>query len=797
MYRLGLRLTLRSGREALTRLLVTMAAVAAGVTILLAVLADFHAFQYTNEQPAWQSTQSVPHGPNSSTGPAVYQAAGSGPNAGVELWNYGETVFQGQTIQQLDVAALGPHAPLPPGIGKLPGAGQYYASPALASLIASTPRDELGDRFPGTQVGTIGDRALTGPDDLVIFTGYQPAQLAALSPTIRVDTVAAGAQTSVWTNYFRYAFAVGALAFLFPILILIGMATRLAATRREERYAALRLVGATNRQVNVISSVDAIVSSLMGALVGIALFVPLRPLLANASLFGSRYFSYAVTPTAAGYAAMLICVPIAAAVASLISLRRVRITPLGVSRRQTPPAPTFLRVLPLLLGIALFVYGVIGTTSEQIGATIYPGLLVILIGLVIGGPWLTVRAARLFALRTGTAHALLAARRLEDNPKAAFRSVSGLVLAVFLGTMLAGLMPAINDTTQTPSATAMSNVLLDTFNYSPVCGNEVNCSGTGNPPSAAGTNRQTEMIGLLGLPPATGAALVRRLEAFHGTVVVPLYSMPQDANPQAPPPLSQHNSDMGAGATVGPEGAPYNAIATCADLAKLPTLGSCAPGAAAVEVTAENLSTDNPSDSAKAITGPQAPTASSDVSGLYLQGVLVRVDDPTTLEVVRTFLTTHTPLSQSGSAPRTFGEEVRAREAVATIVQRVMNIAVALTLLVAGCSLAVAVGGGLVERKRPFSLLRLTGTPSSVLYKVVLLEAALPLAAATVIAMATGYGLAVITAVKVAPSGTPVPTPSADYYLTMGVGLVGSLLLIVGTLPFLGRITKSENARFE
>jgi hypothetical protein len=46
---------------------------------------------------------------------------------------------------------------------------------------------------------------------------------------------------------------------------------------------------------------------------------------------------------------------------------------------------------------------------------------------------------------------------------------------------------------------------------------------------------------------------------------------------------------------------------------------------------------------------------------------------------------------------------------VGTTVERLAFIAVALTLLVAGCSLAVAVGGGLVERKRPFSLLRLSG----------------------------------------------------------------------------------------
>ena len=293
MYRLGLRLTLRSGKEALTRLLVTMAAVAAGVTILLAVLADFHAFQYTNGQPRWQATQGT-----TVAGGSSYSYSASGPDANSELWNFRETVFEGQTIDELDVAALGPNAPLPPGVSSLPSAGQYYASPALASLIASTPGNELGDRFPGIKVGTVGDKALTGPDSLVVYVGYTPAQLAVRPATIQVTRIAVGAQTSVWTNYFRYAFAVGAVAFVMPILILIGMATRLAATRREERYAALRLVGATNRQISVISSVDAVVSALAGTLLGMLLFVLLRPLLADMALFGTKYFSYAVTPTA-------------------------------------------------------------------------------------------------------------------------------------------------------------------------------------------------------------------------------------------------------------------------------------------------------------------------------------------------------------------------------------------------------------------------------------------------------------------------------------------------------------------
>ncbi len=137
MYRLGLHLTLRSGREAFTRLVVTAVAVAIGVAIMLAVLADFNAFKTTNDRPYWEGTQ----------GQVLSSGYQSQRNA--ELWNYGDDVYQGQTIERLDVSGLGPGAPLPPGISKLPASGEYYASPALAALIRSVPAGELGDRFPG------------------------------------------------------------------------------------------------------------------------------------------------------------------------------------------------------------------------------------------------------------------------------------------------------------------------------------------------------------------------------------------------------------------------------------------------------------------------------------------------------------------------------------------------------------------------------------------------------------------------------------------------------------------------
>jgi hypothetical protein len=772
MFRLGMRLSVRSGREALIRLILTAVAVAVGVAILLAVLADFHAFQVANSRPSWESTQGAP----------VTYTSRSAPNA--ELWDYSNDIFQGQTIERLDVAALGPHAPVPPGISRLPASGQYYASPALAALIGSVSRDQLGDRFPGSPAGTIGQRALAGPGELVIYVGDTPARLAALSSTVQVDKIATSAGKQIWSSYFRDAFAVGAVAFLFPILILIGTATRLAAARREERYAALRLVGATARQISLVSSADAVVSALLGTVLGIGIFTLLQPALASTAITSARYFANDVTPTIWGYVAVLIAVPAASAAASLLSLRRVRISPLGVSRRVTPPAPRAWRIVPLLAGIALFVTGLLLTTPKSIGAPAFPGLLVIMVGLVAGGPWLTARAARLFARFMKGASSLLAAKRLEDNPRAAFRSVSGLVLAVFLGTVVAGLLPAVNSTTATPSANKLSNVLLDQFTAAPVCGNNVNCTGGQGPQGGefgpgdvqARQSAATQRVELEGLPPQAGGKLVSQLRAFRGAEVFPLYSTAQDANPS---PLNMNTG-----------------IVSCASLRQLAVLGQCASGLKAVQANTMGLYGDNPTFTTQPIANQSNPAAPSSFTSMYLQAVLVRVNSPATLERVRTFLVTHTPESASGQAPRTFGEAVQARVGVAATVQRLVYVAVALTLLVAGCSLAVAVGGGLVERKRPFTLLRVSGTPTSTLYKVVLQEAAFPLIAATLVAAATAYGISVLTVSKMA-QGTPIPVLGHTYYLTMGTGLVISLTVILVTLPLLGRITGPANARFE
>jgi hypothetical protein len=756
---LGLRLSLRSGREALIRLVLTTVAVGIGAALLFCVLADYHAFQASNNRQCWECTGGPP-----SNGTAT-------PTPGAELWQSSADYFDGQTIERLDLAALGPHAPLPPGLSRLPGPGQYYASPALAALLRTAPRDELADRYPGRLVGTIGDKALTGPDELVIFIGYKPAQLAAMGAQV-VTKIATAPPKQVWTPYFRYAFAVGVLAVLFPMLILVGTATRLAAARREERYAAMRLVGATPRQISVVASVDAMVSALLGVLLGIAIFALVQPALANASLIGTRYFAFDVTPTATGYIGMLVGVPIVSAIAALLSLRRVQISPLGVARRVTPPPPSIWRVVPLLIGIGLFVGGLAITSKQSIGGPAYPGLLVTMVGLVIAGPWLTAQAARLFTWAVKGASPLLAARRLADNPRAAFRTVAGLVLAVFLGTIVAALLPAVNATTATPSANGLRNVLLDTF-------------GGGAGP-----------FGPAGLSPHASTTLLRELKGFKGATTYPVYALPQSRQPNAKPQGGRRHRAHGGGGG-GQQGPTYDSIISCASLNGLAVLGQCAPGTQAVKVTASSLLfSDNPTFSTQPIANASNPAVPDSFSKLYLEAVLVRVNNSATLERVRTFLDTHTP--QSGSnPPKTYGEAVQIRLAYAGTVSRLVYLAVALTLLVAGCSLAVTVGGNLVERKRPFTLLRVSGTPTATLYRVVLLEAILPLAAATVVAAGVAYGISVLTIDRMAPAGTPTPTLGHVYFATMGAGLLVSLLVILVTMPVLGRMTGPSTVRFE
>jgi hypothetical protein len=72
-----------------------------------------------------------------------------------------------------------------------------------------------------------------------------------------------------------------------------------------------------------------------------------------------------------------------------------------------------------------------------------PGILLIMTGLVLAGPWLTMVGARVMAGRASRPATLIAARRLADNPKAGFRAISGIMLALFVTSVAVGVITTI------------------------------------------------------------------------------------------------------------------------------------------------------------------------------------------------------------------------------------------------------------------------------------------------------------------------------------------------------------------
>src|SRR3954453_3159688 len=150
MIRFGLRLTLAGGREAATRLVLVAVAVTLGIGLLLLTLAGINAVHAQNDRFAWLETG----------------AAGAQHTSGGDplWWRLTADTFSGEQIGRVDVAATGLRSDVPPGLDRLPGPGEYFASPALAALMRDVPADQLADRYPGRLGGSIGSAGVKSPD---------------------------------------------------------------------------------------------------------------------------------------------------------------------------------------------------------------------------------------------------------------------------------------------------------------------------------------------------------------------------------------------------------------------------------------------------------------------------------------------------------------------------------------------------------------------------------------------------------------------------------------------------------
>jgi hypothetical protein len=399
------------------------------------------------------------------------------------------------------------------------------------------------------------------------------------------------------------------------------------------------------------------------------------------------------------------------------------------------------------------------------------GFLLTLVGLVTAGPWLTMVGARLLARRTRRPAALIASRRLADNPQGGFRAISGLIVALFVTSVATGLITSIVATAGTTNNSTPNATLIDSVDIA-------------NPDTA---------------PTApVDPKLLAKLTAVPGVKGVTLLYNSQKPVPQelaGPPPTVRGNPPPNVQVTVPPPAGPQPPaiLVSCADLTRVPELGRCQPGAQTayvfprfgVSFRGERQMADE--------TWFASTTPASQLASMPPAIIVVTTSGaaaPT--EQARSLLEAAYPSAQ---APQTLAEIYDDQLNLTKQYQQLADVVILTSLPIAGCSLAVAVIAGLSERKRTFSLLRLTGAPLSVLRRVVTLESAVPLL--IIAAISIGVGFLSAGMFLRSQLNQPLVAPGAGYYAIVALGVAASLGLIASTLPVLRRITGPETARNE
>jgi hypothetical protein len=736
MISLALRLTLKGGRESGVRLALTALGVAVGVALLLFTLGGFSGLKQRDARQGWLSTSPR------NTRPSVDERTSS-----PLLWRPIYDSFGSRSLTIVEVAALGPHSPVPPGLARVPRAGEYFVSPALARLLATTPADALGDRLPGRCAGLVGRAALESPDSLVAFVGQSAHELRRESGTFTVRSIETLPYPHTYTSFFKTVLALGAAGLLVPVLMFVATSTRLAAARREERFAALRLVGATPRQVNQIATIEAALGAVIGVAAGFAGFYALRPVVARIPFTGEPFFTGDLSLGWRPIAAVAVGVPLAAALVALWSLRRVRISPLGVSRQVGRRPPRVWRLLPAALGLGVLALApVLPLPEGNVGIWVIPaGFIEIVVGLTIAGPWFTMVGARLLARLARGDATLIAARRLSAQPGQAFRTIGGLVLAVFVGTVFIGVVDtAISHGNVLSAMTLPKGTVVESFFTQP--------RGA--------------------LAPRQAAPLLARLRGLPGVrVVVPLYARRAGGGPNVTDPTG---------------------LVSAAAWDRLAVYGPAAGDTGRTIVV-------EPGELLYGGLRRQSTWSAASVRATALRShrliALLATTDGSVVAVERVRTALELALPQY-SPPETESQLSSSSAELVDLLQRMVDVGIILTLVIAGCSLAVASAGGLIERKRPFTLLRLSGMPIGHLRRVVVLEAAVPLVVAALVAAGACF-LAADFILYTTSHDYGVAAPGLGYYELMVGGLLAALGVVCVVMPLLDRMTQPQTARAE
>lgn len=412
-----------AGRRGLHAQLLSVGAAAVSTAILLIVLGGLLGAGTRPEHAAWRYPAADPAG----TGVQVVST----------------TFVRGEPVTVVELAQLPgkPATPPPPGLSAFPAPGEVALSPALAELVDQVPADQLGDQFPRPPgYGRIGDAGLAAPDELVAVVGRtatDPAMgdqraSAGFGTSTERAVISGFAGTRIGPQFLadQDLFQVAAALLVVPLLVLATAAGRLGASTRERRLAMLRLANATPRQIIAMTALESAAGGIVGAAAGAIAYGLLLPALAKFRYGIGGWFPAELWVGVPTLLAVVLAVTLLTALSAVSTLRRVATAPLGVAQ-QSDPKSTRKRRLALFAVIAgaCAVVAANGGLSRAMGLAL---LVVFVASFNIVGPWVVDRLGRVAARFARGPALLLAGRRLSDDPRGAWRTVAGLVLAGFV-----------------------------------------------------------------------------------------------------------------------------------------------------------------------------------------------------------------------------------------------------------------------------------------------------------------------------------------------------------------------------
>lgn len=518
----------------------------------------------------------------------------------------------------------------------------------------------------------------------------------------------------------------------------------------------------------------------LGMLLGSLLYAIIRsPILGNLKLANSsgrsgRYFLEDITVTPLAFWGLMAIILLLITLVNWWAMRKVKTSPLGVMKNQKIiKQPSILRLLPIAatVGILVYIKHLGGPTwtnqhSETFMFIIAGCFLLAMLGLVLAGSYLTYVFSLVFSRLAQRPISLMSSRRLKVFAKPIFASVSGVVLAIFVGSFFITSVESVKLTSK--KLFDEPQQAIESKNSVPQHEHSIQIYAYDYNSLVNFSNLRTELLKDNRLNQLVTNSYINRLY------------------------INQSDDDFKASS---------GNVYSCADLEKF-TNTTCPNGLKNTDsvIVVNNLNSDNQQATQTILPVSQdiANKAKADSLKLFFND---SNDLQKAAQLVNNFLintrrTTSNQFHLSINDPNYNNSMMSSYLDSFKNLIDIIQIGTIATIVIGGFSLAVATIGGFFERQKSFANLRLMGVEIKTLNAVVLVEAAIPLLLASGLAVLGGISFSQHTlALIVRNSHLALPQPT--YFVMIGLSLIASLLIIIAILPILKHLTSSEENRTE